>query len=243
MILPHQSSPQLRRITCAHYCLQHHTASLLLTLTPITIYQYFFLDSHISDITFNLDQSSIFTTSASPPKPAVMYGYIRSGIDRLRDTYAPITNQSTFRNTGQITPEEFLQAGDFLVYKFPSWSWADASSPDKRVAYLPAGKQYLVTRGVPCRRRLDDNFAGDAGLEDFMVRDGEAFQGTDGADDGWLRTGGGGPAKDDESRSKDVKTVDETGEQEEDEEEIPDMEDEDDDEDAIIRDPKSEGAA
>lgn len=172
-----------------------------------------------------------------------MYGYIRSGIDRLRDTYAPITNQSTFRNTGQITPEEFLQAGDFLVYKFPSWSWADASSPDKRVAYLPAGKQYLVTRGVPCRRRLDDNFAGDAGLEDFMVRDGEAFQGTDGTDDGWLSTGGGGQATDDESRSKDVKTVDETGEQEEDEEEIPDMEDEDDDEEAIIRDPKSEGTA
>jgi len=170
-----------------------------------------------------------------------MYGYIRSGIDRLRDTYAPITNQSTFRNTGQITPEEFLQAGDFLVYKFPSWSWADASSPDKRVAYLPAGKQYLVTRGVPCRRRLDDNFAGDAGLEDFMVRDGEAFQGTDGADDGWLSTGGG-PSKDDESRSKDVKTIDETGAQEEDEEEIPDMEDEEDDEEAIIRDTKSEGA-
>jgi len=175
-----------------------------------------------------------------------MYGYLRSGIDKLRDTYAPVSNKSTFRNTGQITPEEFVEAGDFLVYKFPSWSWADASSPDKRVSYLPPGKQYLVTRGVPCRRRLDDNFAGEAGHDDLMIGDGEGFQGTDGADDGWLSTGGAGQGQSSEARMKDVRTVDETGEvseQVEEEDEIPDMEDEEDDEEAIIRDTKHEGGA
>jgi ubiquitin-like-conjugating enzyme ATG3 len=43
----------------------------------------------------------------------------------------------------------------------------------------------------------------------------------------------------------DVRTVDESGnmgEREEDEDDIPDMEDEEDDEEAIIRDPKAEGA-
>ena len=169
--------------------------------------------------------------------------YLHSALDKLRDNYAPLATQSTFRQTGQITPEEFLLAGDFLVYKFPSWSWADASSPAQRVSYFPPGKQYLVTRGVPCRRRLDDNFAGDAGADDLMVGDGEGFRGGDGADDGWLRTGGGEMDKSMEARLKDIRTVDETtgevGERVEEEDEIPDMEDEEDDEEAIIRDPKA----
>ena len=168
---------------------------------------------------------------------------LRSVVDRLRDTYAPLTTTSTFRNTGQITPEEFVQAGDFLVYKFPSWSWSDASTPAQRVAYFPPGKQYLVTRGVPCRRRLDENFAGDAGAEDMMVA------GSNGADDGWLRTGGASAQDEARTRSNigEVRTVDdagEVGERVEDEDDIPDMEDEDDDEEAIIRDPKgSDGGA
>lgn len=169
--------------------------------------------------------------------------FIHSALDKLRDNYAPLATQSTFRQTGQITPEEFLLAGDFLVYKFPSWSWADASTPDKRVSYFPPGKQYLVTRGVPCRRRLDDNFAGDAGHGDQMVGDGEDFAVSDGADDGWLSTGGHAASdKEAEARMRDVRTVDEAGEvgeRVEDDDDIPDMEDEEDDEEAIIRDPKA----
>ncbi|KAF2456306.1 autophagy-related protein 3 [Lineolata rhizophorae] len=165
--------------------------------------------------------------------------FIRSTIDAWRDRYAPISHTSTFRQTGQITPEEFVAAGDFLVYKFPSWGWADAAAPAKRVSYLPAGKQYLVTRGVPCHRRLDENFAGDAGQDETVVRDGfDMGEGGEG-DDGWLRTGG--MAASQEARVKDVRTVDESGNLGEtvgDEEEIPDMEDEEDDEEAIIRDPK-----
>ncbi|KAK5149240.1 E2-like enzyme, partial [Oleoguttula sp. CCFEE 6159] len=160
-------------------------------------------------------------------------------LSTLRDKYAPITYTSSFRQTGQITPEEFILAGDFLVYKFPSWSWADASHPSQRVPHLPAGKQYLVTRGVPCNRRLDENFAGDAGVEETVVGDGFAH-GQERDDDGWLRTGG--MAASQEAKVRDVRTVDESGnmgERVEDDEEIPDMEDEEDDEEAIIRDPKS----
>lgn len=164
--------------------------------------------------------------------------FIHSVLDKVRDNYAPISTTSTFRQTGQITPEEFLQAGDFLVYKFPSWSWADASTPEKRVAHFPPGKQYLVTRGVPCRRRLNDNFAGESGLDD-VVRDG--LKGTDSDDDGWLRTGGDGIAKPG-GNPGDIRTMDEAGEVSgtvEEEDEIPDMEDEEDDEEAIIREPHS----
>lgn len=182
--------------------------------------------------------------------------YLRSGLDQLRDRYAPVSHKSTFRTTGQITPEEFLLAGDYLVYKFPSWSWSDASSPARRVSYLPPNKQFLVTRGVPCHRRLDENFAGGHGAADDLVRDGflggpddetDSKGGGGGEDEGWLRTGGT-TEKEQEGLRGEVRTMSESGQlgkkavEDEDEEEIPDMEDEDDDNEAIIRD-KSEGAS
>lgn len=175
-----------------------------------------------------------------------MQNLIHTFIDPLRDRFAPLNHNSTFRQTGQITPEEFIKAGDFLVYKFPSWSWADAATPDKRVNYFPPGKQYLVTRGVPCRRRIkSDDFAGGDG-EDQLVRDmlKETGKEASGEDDGWLKAGGDGPllSKSAELRKKDVRTVDDAGEVSEQaepaEEELPDMDDEDDDE-AIIRDATS----
>lgn len=173
---------------------------------------------------------------------------IHSTLDTLRDRWAPISHTSTFRATGQVTPQEFVLAGDYLVYKFPTWSWSDASAPSKRVSYLPPTKQFLITRGVPCHRRLDENFAGDAGQDEAMVQDGFAAGGDGGGgaggeDDGWLRTGG--LAASQEARMRDVRTVDESGNvgDREEEEEIPDMEDEDDDEEAIIRDPKASGGA
>jgi ubiquitin-like-conjugating enzyme ATG3 len=164
------------------------------------------------------------------------YNFVRSYIDTFRERTAQISHTSTFRSTGQITPEEFVLAGDFLVFKFPSWEWADASSPSKRVPYLPEGKQFLVTRGVPCHRRLDDNFAGEAGQDETLVRDGFAAGEGEADDDGWLRTGGMGASQ--EAKLRDVRTVDESGNigAAEEEEEIPDMEDEDDDEEAIIKD-------
>jgi ubiquitin-like-conjugating enzyme ATG3 len=172
---------------------------------------------------------------------------LRSGLDKLRDQYAPVTHTSTFRNTGQITPEEFLLAGDYLVYKFPSWSWSDASSPARRVNYLPAGKQFLVTRGVPCHKRLDEHFATGGGAADDLVRDG--FLGgpdEEGDDEGWLRTGGASEKEQEQLRGQ-VRTMSESGtlgkKAMEEDDEIPDMEDDDDDNEAIIRDKTQPGAA
>lgn len=169
-----------------------------------------------------------------------MQNLIHTIIDPLRDRFAPLNHTSTFRTSGQITPEEFQAAGDFLVYKFPSWQWADAATPEKRVPYFPPGKQYLITRGVPCRRRIkNDDFAGSGDAEDQLVRDFLKETGAEagGEDDGWLKAGGSSRHDD---LSKDVRTVDEdgkVGEKDHDEEDdIPDMDEEDDDDDAIIRD-------
>ncbi len=180
----------------------------------------------------------------------------QSTLSSIRDHYSFISHTSNFRSTGQISPEEFVLAGDYLVYKFPTWSWADASPELKRVNYLPPGKQYLVTRGVPCHRRLDENFAGEAGVADDLVQDGflgvddkegggGGGAGGDGEDDGWLRTGGGSE-KEQAANIREVQTMSESGnlgekDADDDEDEIPDMEDDDDDNEAIIRDPKAGG--
>jgi len=169
--------------------------------------------------------------------------YIYSTVNTLRDRYTPVSHTSTFRKTGEITPEEFVAAGDYLVYKFPTWAWGDADDASRRASHLPAGKQFLVTRNVPCHRRLDDDFAGDAGHEEAVVGDGLLGGGGDGSgegggddDEGWLRTGGLSSSQ--PLKARQVRTVDEAGNAEhndQEEDDIPDMEDEDDDE-AIIRD-------
>lgn len=180
-----------------------------------------------------------------------MQNLIHTFIDPLRDRFAPLNHNSNFRSTGQITPEEFQAAGDFLVYKFPSWSWADAATPEKRVSYFPPGKQYLITRGVPCRKRIkNDDFAGSS-ESDQLVRDFLKETGAEagGEDDGWLKAGGSSGATGGSSDlSKDVRTVDEDGKLGERvpdiEDDIPDMDEEEDDDDAIIRDtskPANEG--
>jgi len=70
----------------------------------------------------------------------------------VRDYLSPVLKESKFKEHGRITPEEFVAAGDFLTYKFPVWTW-EKGDVSKAREYLPADKQYLVTRGVPCLRR------------------------------------------------------------------------------------------
>lgn len=85
-----------------------------------------------------------------------MSSFLHAGANKLRkarEWATPTLKDSAFLQRGVLTPEEFVKAGDELVYKCPTWSW-ESGDPKKVKNYLPADKQYLVTRNVPCQTRV-----------------------------------------------------------------------------------------
>eukprot|EP01124_Arcella_intermedia_P019424 TRINITY_DN26736_c0_g1_i1.p1 TRINITY_DN26736_c0_g1~~TRINITY_DN26736_c0_g1_i1.p1 ORF type:complete len:290 (+),score=78.90 TRINITY_DN26736_c0_g1_i1:76-870(+) len=70
----------------------------------------------------------------------------------------PALKESKFLQEGVLTPEEFVRAGDLLVFKCPTWSWA-GGLPEKAVPYLPSDKQFLITKKLPCRSRYREEGA------------------------------------------------------------------------------------
>lgn len=76
-----------------------------------------------------------------------------------REYLTPTLKNSAFLTKGVLTPEEFVKAGDELVFRCPTWSWESGDSK-KLKTYLPPEKQYLVTRNVPCQTRVANMEAG-----------------------------------------------------------------------------------
>lgn len=87
----------------------------------------------------------------------------------------PVLKESKFRETGVLTPEEFVAAGDHLVHHCPTWQWA-AGDEARLKTYLPADKQFLITRNVACHRRCKQmEYVGEETLVETADGDEEAW--------------------------------------------------------------------
>lgn len=92
---------------------------------------------------------------------------LRSKLSSLREYLTPINHNSNFLTTGEISPEEFVKAGDYLVYKFPTWQWSTCPKNLQKL-FLPPEKQVLVTKHVPSHVRAS-NFEGELEEDDEEV--------------------------------------------------------------------------
>ncbi|KAI6672255.1 hypothetical protein NL676_000161 [Syzygium grande] len=105
--------------------------------------------------------------------------------EAFKGTVERITSHRTvsaFKEKGVLSVSEFIVAGDNLVSKCPTWSW-ESGEPSKRKPYLPAEKQFLITRNVPCLRRAASV------EEEYEAAGGEVLLDNE-DNDGWLATHG-----------------------------------------------------
>ncbi|XP_039141916.1 autophagy-related protein 3-like [Dioscorea cayenensis subsp. rotundata] len=105
--------------------------------------------------------------------------------DAFKETMERMTGPrmvSAFKEKGVLSVSDFVKAGDNLVSKCPTWSW-EVGEPSKKKVYLPANKQYLITRNVPCLRRAYSV------EEEYEAAGGEVLLDNE-DNDGWLATHG-----------------------------------------------------
>lgn len=110
--------------------------------------------------------------------------------------------------------DEFVAAGDFLSYKFPTWQWC-AGDASKAREYLPKNKQFLISRGVPSLRRVSEIEGGAGGPlredEEKLMSFDEA--GSEGQDvDPWVATHFDSQASS-SSRAVDITDIPDIGEE------------------------------
>jgi ubiquitin-like-conjugating enzyme ATG3 len=70
---------------------------------------------------------------------------------------APPPEKDVFQENGELSPNEFKQAGDHLVKICTDWQWKPSLNPKYQSKYLPEAQQYLVLENNLCKRRLNTN--------------------------------------------------------------------------------------
>ncbi|VDM29860.1 unnamed protein product [Toxocara canis] len=115
----------------------------------------------------------------------VLVKTVKSAALNVGEMLTPVLKESRFKETGVLTPEEFVIAGDHLVHHCPTWSWTRAVDASRTKSYLPEEKQFLITRNVPCYRRCVEMEYDPT--QEKVIGVEEGFDGLD-DDGGWVDT-------------------------------------------------------
>ena len=94
---------------------------------------------------------------------------IKKKSEDIISSIKPTLKKSKFYEEGKLTPEEFVEAGDFLTSKCPTWKWC-AAKEDRYNKALPKEKQYLKTT-VPSYKRASDYLKNNATTEKVVDGD------------------------------------------------------------------------
>ncbi len=94
---------------------------------------------------------------------------IKKLTEDIYSNFSSTLKESKFYEEGVLTPDEFIQAGDFLISKCPTWKWCSSEEKyyDKR---LPKDKQYLKTN-VPSYKRCSEYLKNNATTEKVVEGD------------------------------------------------------------------------
>ena len=92
------------------------------------------------------------------------------GFQDVVSSVKPTLKESKFYTDGILTPEEFIEAGDFLTSKCPTWKWCAAKKESLYNKALPKDKQYLKTT-VPSYRRAEDYLKSNSTKETIIEGD------------------------------------------------------------------------
>ncbi|EGW34742.1 uncharacterized protein SPAPADRAFT_57808, partial [Spathaspora passalidarum NRRL Y-27907] len=112
---------------------------------------------------------------------------LRSKLSSLREYLTPINHKSNFSTTGEISPEEFVEAGDYLVFKFPTWRWSSCPK-NLQKSFLPEEKQFLITKHVPSYQRASTYLNGGSdSIDPDLLEEEEEIEGEEG-EDGWVKS-------------------------------------------------------
>jgi len=79
--------------------------------------------------------------------------YAHETFKAAAETVMPTLKESKFFEKGVLTPEEFVEAGDLLVHNCSTWSW-ERGERDRMASFLPKEKQFLISRSIPCLKRV-----------------------------------------------------------------------------------------
>ena len=72
---------------------------------------------------------------------------------KLADKIIPVMTNNNFVKTGMLTPDEFVEAGDYLVKNFTNWKWSKISK-NKSLSFLPPDKQMLKMRKTYGKKQI-----------------------------------------------------------------------------------------